>query len=31
MLETGVRIGYVDRVVTTWYPSKLFDPGHSSE
>ena len=31
MLEAGVRIGYVDRVVTTWYPSKLFDPGHSSE
>jgi len=25
MIETGVRIGYVDRVVTTYYPSKLWE------
>ncbi len=25
MLETGVRIGHVPRVVTTYYPSKLYD------
>lgn len=25
MLEAGVRIGYVDRVVARYYPSKLFD------
>ena len=24
MIEAGVRIGYVDRVVVTWYPSRLF-------
>jgi glycosyltransferase involved in cell wall biosynthesis len=26
MLEAGVRIGYVDRVVAGYYPSRLFDP-----
>jgi hypothetical protein len=25
MLEAGVRIGYVDRVVVRYYPSRLFD------
>lgn len=26
MIEAGVRIGYVDRVVMSWYPSKYFEP-----
>ena len=28
MLEAGVRIGYVDRVVTIHYPSTLWEPHH---
>ena len=26
MVEAGVRIGYVDRVVARWYPSRAFEP-----
>lgn len=26
MLEVGVRIGHLDRVVVTWYPSRMFEP-----